>query len=387
MRRDQASPVSGRRLRRLCLVISTLGAGGAERVLSTLANRWAAEGHSVTLVTLSGAGDDFYRLDDSIERVGLGVTGVSRRPRDAVIQNLRRIRALREAIVTSRPDVVVSFMNTVNVLTLMATTRLGVPTIVSERIDPRAHPVGRAWSLLRAHVYSRAFAVVAQTRPVAEWMSGTMRLQRCIVIPNPLSPALLTRIDEVGERAKGAPRIAMAMAMGRLVEQKGFDLLIEAFASAGPREYGWRLVIIGDGPQRGALEKLAVTTGVRDIVDFVGRADRPEALLAIADMFVLSSRYEGFPNALLEAMALGIACVAFDCRSGPADIIRDGVDGVLAPPENVAALSAAIRALMRDDAARARFGSRALEVRQRFSVDLVGAQWDALIDDAVGSRR
>src|SRR5690606_14960298 len=131
MRRGQASPVSGRRLRRLCLVISTLGAGGAERVLSTLANRWAAEGHSVTLVTLSGAGDDFYRLDDSIERVGLDVIGVSRRPRDAVIQNLRRIRKLREAIVASRPDVVVSFMNTVNVLTLLAATRLGVPTIVS----------------------------------------------------------------------------------------------------------------------------------------------------------------------------------------------------------------------------------------------------------------
>jgi glycosyltransferase involved in cell wall biosynthesis len=385
MRRDQASPVSGRRLRRLCLVISTLGAGGAERVLSTLANRWAAEGHSVTLVTLSGAGDDFYRLDGSIERVGLGVTGVSRRPRDAVIQNIRRIRALREAIAASRPDVVVSFLNTVNVLTLMATARLGVPTIVSERIDPRAHAVGRAWSLLRAHAYSRAFAVVAQTRPVAEWMSGTMRLRRCVVIPNPISPALLTRVDEDRECAKGTPRVVMAM--GRLVEQKGFDLLIEAFASGGPREYGWRLVIIGDGPGRGTLEKLAVTAGVRDIVEFAGRVDRPEALLGTADMFVLSSRYEGFPNALLEAMAFGIACVAFDCRSGPADIIRDGVDGVLVPPENVAALSAAMRALMGDDVARARLGSVALEVRQRFSVDRVGAQWDALIDDAAGSRR
>jgi len=385
MRRGQASPVSGRRLRRLCLVISTLGAGGAERVLSTLANRWAAEGHSVTLVTLSGAGDDFYRLDDSIERVGLDVIGVSRRPRDAVIQNLRRIRKLREAIVASRPDVVVSFMNTVNVLTLLAATRLGVPTIVSERIDPRAHPVGRAWSLLRAHAYSRAFAVVAQTRPVAEWMSRTMRLRRCVVIPNPISPALFTRIDDLGKRAKGTPRVAMAM--GRLVEQKGFDLLIEAFASAGPRDYGWRLVIIGDGPGRKALENLAVTAGVRDIVEFTGRVDRPEALLGTADMFVLSSRYEGFPNALVEAMALGIACVAFDCRSGPADIIRDGVDGVLVPPENVAALSAAMRALMGDDVARARLGSGALEIRQRFSVDRVGAQWDALIDDAAGFRR
>lgn len=384
MRRNQATPARGPHLRRLCLVISTLGAGGAERVLSTLANRWAAAGNFVTLVTLSDDNDDFYRLDERIERVALGVMQPTRRTHEAVFQNLRRVRALREAIRASRPDVVISFMNTVNVLTLMATIGLGVPTIVSERVDPRAHPIGRAWSLLRTHWYSRAYAVVVQTRSVAGCMSEAMRIRRCEVIPNPLAPALTSLEGRVTARPRGTMSRTI-VAMGRLVEQKGFDLLIEAFASTRPHESGWRLVIIGDGPQRTVLGSIATKLGVDDIVEFAGRIGRPEVVLRTAQIFALSSRYEGFPNALLEAMALGVACVATDCRSGPADIIRHGVDGLLVPSEDVAALAAAIKSLMDDDVLRAELATRAIEVRERFSVDRIAAQWDALFVDAAGA--
>jgi len=384
MRRNQATPARGPHLRRLCLVISTLGAGGAERVLSTLANRWAAAGNFVTLVTLSDDNDDFYRLDERIERVALGVMQPTRRTHEAVFQNLRRVRALREAIRTSRPDVVISFMNTVNVLTLMATIGLGVPTIVSERVDPRAHPIGRAWSLLRTHWYSRAYAVVVQTRSVAECMSEAMRIRRCEVIPNPLAPALTSLEGRVTAQPRGTMSRTI-VAMGRLVEQKGFDLLIEAFASTRPHESGWRLVIIGDGPQHTVLGSIATKLGVDDIVEFAGRIGRPEVVLRTAQIFALSSRYEGFPNALLEAMALGVACVATDCRSGPADIIRHGVDGLLVPSEDVAALAAAIKSLMDDDVLRAELATRAIEVRERFSVDRIAAQWDALFVDAAGA--
>ncbi|MCD6732476.1 MAG: glycosyltransferase family 4 protein [Burkholderiaceae bacterium] len=384
MRRDQANPADGARLRRLCLVISTLGAGGAERVLSTLANWWAAAGHSITLVTLSDGSDDFYWLDERIERIALGVMRPARRPHEAVFQNLRRICALREAINATRPDVVVSFISTVNVLTLIATMGLGVPTIVSERVDPRTHAIGRAWSLLRNHWYSRAYAVVVQTRSVAECISEAMRLNRCVVIPNPLAPPLLALDGEISAQPLGtmSPTIA---AMGRLVDQKGFDLLIEAFALTRPRESGWRLVIIGDGPRRKALEAVARKLGVDDIVEFAGRVHRPETVLRTAKIFVMSSRYEGFPNALLEAMALGIACVATDCRSGPADIVRHGIDGLLVPSENVAALATTIRSLMDDDILRTGLAMRAREVRARFSVDRIAAQWDALLVDAAGA--
>lgn len=374
------------RLKRICLVTSALGAGGAERVLSTLANWWAAQGHLVTLVTLSDDRDDFYSLDDRIERIALGVTSPSRRPHEAVFQNLRRIRALRQAIVTSQPDVVISFIDTVNVLTVIATRWLGVLTIVSERVDPRAHPIGRPWTVLRTLAYARACAVVVQTRSVAEWMMQAMHLRRCVVIPNPLSPALAKQHEAVTVcNEEGPGRVLMAM--GRLVEQKGFDLLLDAFASAGGRKSGWRLVIIGEGPQREALQERARALGISDVVEFAGRIDRPDALLKTADIFVLPSRYEGFPNALLEAMSLGVACVAFDCRSGPADIIRDGMDGVLVPPEDVRALSTTIEALMRDDYERLRLAARAREVRERFSIERIATQWDALIDDAAESIR
>lgn len=174
--------------------------------------------------------------------------------------------------------------------------------------------------------------------------------------------------------------------MGRLAPQKQFDLLLRAFAASSQGDAEWSLVIIGEGPERPRLQALATDLGLSDRVEWLGLVQHPEEVLRRADIYVLSSRYEGFPNALVEAMASGLSVVSFDCPSGPGEIIRDGIDGILVPAQDLTALTVAIRRLMLDEPERLRLGSRAVEVTARFAVDKVIDEWEALMRDLLHRR-
>jgi glycosyltransferase involved in cell wall biosynthesis len=169
--------------------------------------------------------------------------------------------------------------------------------------------------------------------------------------------------------------------VGRLGVEKGFDLLIRAFAGIAGEHPRWRLTILGEGEERGALVAEIERSGLAGRVDLPGREADAAGVLRRSDLFVLSSRYEGFPNALCEAMACGLPVIAFDCHSGPAEIIRDGVDGVLVPAGNIDALSTAMARLIVDPEGRRRMGARATEVSDRFSVERIGSLWERILID------
>lgn len=360
---------------RITLVTSTISGGGAEGVLTRMANYWAERAHEVTLITVGSAKEDVYPLHPGVRRIGLGLMGQSPHVGAAWWNNFRRLKRLRQAIKVSHPDVVLSFIDKMNVLTLAASLGLGIPVIVSERNDPRHHDIGAVWTRIRRLLYPQATAVVVQTDGVRIWAERFLKSHMVHVIPNAVSVPDVVRNGRTEIQRPGW-RIA---AIGRLEPQKGLDILLKAFAQCARKHSDWSLIIVGEGRERKRLETLAVELGIADRVSMPGRMLEPWKTLCGADLFVLSSNYEGFPNVLMEAMACGLAAVSTDCPSGPREIIRDGVDGLLVPPNDVAALAGAMDRLMADAAERQRLGARAPEVAERFSRDKIMNLWDELV--------
>ena len=171
--------------------------------------------------------------------------------------------------------------------------------------------------------------------------------------------------------------------MGRLISSKGFDLLIRSFHIAARDKPGWVLLILGDGDDRGRLEKITKDLGIEDKVFLPGRVKNTQDYLKNSKIFVLSSRHEGFPNALIEAMSLGMPVISTDCPFGPSEIIHDGVDGMLVPKENVTELARAMENLMDNEALRIRIGGKAGETSGRFTLDVIMDQWETLISQVI----
>lgn len=366
-------------LLRMLFVAPSLGAGGAERVLSILANAFSSRGDLITVVTLATPETDFYSLNPRIGRVSLAGMQDSSTVFQAIANNVRRLLAIRRAIAGSHPDVVMSLCDQTNILVLLATLGLGLNVIATEHTDPRHRRLGSAWALLRRFTYPWASRVVMLTEPTLAWACQQWPRWRATTIPNPV------HID-TPERLPARPVFFAehtVVTLGRLHPLKGHRVLIRAFSRVAPRCADWRLVIFGEGPERAALEEQIAELGLKERVYLPGNVDPSAPMLVHADLFVLSSQYEGFPMALLEAMALGRPCISFDCPSGPAAMIHSGVNGILVPPGDEAALADAMAGLMNNPAERARIGRNALAVSERFGLEKVMNQWDQLIGECL----
>lgn len=355
---------------RVALVLPGLSAGGTERVVSLLANHWAARGWLVSIVTMEEPGTaPYYPLDPRITIVQLALPAI-RRPLSAETQTVvRRILALRRALRALAPDVVIAFLTRANIVTLLATRGSGLPVIVSERNNAALQSASRVWRWLRAHLYRRAHGVVTMTPGAHDHLARTTGA-RGRVIPNFVDPGVVDLPQTPG---------TVLTAAGRLVPQKGFDLLLEAFARIAAAFPEWRLVIWGEGSERAALEAQRDRLGLGERVQLPGISSTPGAWLATAGVFVLSSRFEGWGNVLLEAMAAGRPVVAFDCPWGPREMITDGRDGLLVPCGDVAALAEALARLLGDPALRLRLAAAARVSTRRFSIDRIAPRWDALV--------
>ncbi|MEE9218522.1 MAG: glycosyltransferase family 4 protein [Acidobacteriota bacterium] len=368
---------------RITCVISSLSCGGSERIMSGLVARLAARDHEVHLITLASRDADFYAIDSRVQRTAMDLAREPRHVLDAAVNNLRRWRRLRHAVREIHPQVVLSFMAETNILTLAACARLKIPVVVSERVDPRYSPIGRLRERLRRWLYPRASAVVVQTGTVRNWIAEAFRLDTVRVIANAVEPP-----EDPPATIPGLPAGArFILGMGRLTRQKGFDLLLQAFARCAVDHEGWWLLLLGDGEERAELLRQGELLGITDRLKLLGRQLHPAGILRRGDLFVLPSRFEGFPNALLEAMACGLPVIAADCPSGPADIIRPGRDGVLVPAENVDALTEAMVRLMGDEEECERLGRAALQVQERFSINKSVDQWEQVLREAVGGHR
>ena len=231
----------------------------------------------------------------------------------------------------------------------------------------------------------RADVVVALTRETAEWLGAHAGCKRVSVVPNAVFLPLATVPPRVDPQAiVGADRNVL-LAVGRLIEQKGHDWLCRAFSEVCAQYPEWHMVILGEGPLRNRLQSLVAELGISNRVSMPGRVGNVADWYVRADLFVLSSRFEGFPSALIEAMASGCPCVSSDCDTGPRELIEDGVNGRLVAPDDVRALAEALGQLMQDPALRARFATRSEGMLERFSEQRIMAGWRSVLSDSLPS--
>lgn len=341
--------------------------------MSILANSWAEKGWPVTLITFDdGKANPFYKLHPSITHLTIGTARASSNILHGLKNNFLHIRVLRQALKKSDPQAIVAFTSRVNVQVILATLGLDLPVIVSERSVPTHRSLGKIWSFLRRFCYAKASCLVVQSQGVLSYFSDISKL-KMRVIPNPvIEPKGLESGLDSENMASGKK---VLMSMGRLVEVKGFDLLLRAFAKVAQEHSDWSLVIWGEGPLRTSLEKLRDDLGLHHNVQLPGLTNAPAKEMYRADLFVLTSLWEGFPNVICEAMACGLPVVSFDCPFGPREIIRENIDGVLVPHKDVDALANSLQSLMDNEEKRNRLSERAPEVLERFGLEKVMEMW------------
>lgn len=391
---------------KIALVIASLSGGGAERVASGMANYWAERGREISLLTMCGSHlSSHFDLHPKVIRHDLGakpacrfmpdqrslnllletLKGCSQAELSVFISDFNLILALREAIVNLRPRAIISFIDVTNIRTLLATQGLGLPVIISEHCDPYHNNLGAGWEGLRRLSYPQAKYLTVLTEEAVTYFSGFMD-GRVRVMPNPIPAAFRPAYGETEIPRKTSRTL---VAMGRLAYEKGFDLLLQAFALIAKRQPEWCLQIWGEGQLRSQLEHCASALGLTERVQFCGFTKYPFEVMRQADLFVVPSRCEGFSNVLAEAMACGLAVVSFDCPSGPRHIVRDGIDGILVPPQDVPALAATLERLMMDEAERRRLAANAPRAVERFGMEKVMSLWEQLVAelDAGAERR
>ena len=353
---------------RLALYLPSLRGGGAERVMVTLANGFAERGHAVDLVLAKAEGPYLPEVARKVRIVDLGARRVvSSLP--GLVRYLRR----------ERPRAMLSALNHANVIALLARRLADVPTrlVVSEHshlsssLNGAPNRRGRLMPGFMRRTYPWADGVVAVSAGVADDLAQAISLprQRIAVVYNPVATdELLARAEAPLDHpwfAPGEPPVVLSV--GRLTVQKDFGVLLSAFAKLRARRPA-RLMILGEGELRPELESLAQQLGIDADVALPGFRDNPYAYMRRAAVFVLSSRFEGLPNALIQAMACGTPVVSTDCPSGPAEILQDGQWGRLVPVGDVELMAMAISVTL-DNKVHPDVSSRANHFNEKRSIE------------------
>nr|WP_276208740.1 glycosyltransferase family 4 protein [Caulobacter sp. 17J65-9] len=350
--------------------------GGAERVITHMSRHWAMKGDAVCLVTITGPDRKVYDVDPRVRLIHLDLDQPSKSGLGKLQQILFRIWSVRREIRRFKPDAALGFMPSSAVLLALAALGIRCRTIGCERNYPPKLPLSRAWELARRHLYRLLDCVSVQTEAAEVWIRTNTTARRTVVIPNALPWPLVDSLPTLEPDAAIPPDRLVALAAGRLNPAKGFDNLVRAFGVLARRWPEWDLVILGEGDERERLKELIDELGLSGRVFMPGRAGNLSEWFSRAELFVLSSRTEGFPNILLEAMGAGVPAVATDCQTGPRELIDDGVNGLLAPEGDPLALANVLERLVSDPNLRLKFAEAGKVVRDRFAEPAIMLAWE-----------
>ncbi len=289
------------------------------------------------------------------------------------LKNFRiRMEKLRAIWRQEKPDLILSFVGKNNLMAILSAAPMGIPVVVSVRGNPPNEYASRFMKWAAGRWFPKAAGIVMQTAAQRDWFPEKVR-KKSVILPNPLNPAFLREPAPYPRRHE----IVTCSVMG---ENKNLSMLIRGFALCAADFPDWRVVIYAQGPEREKLTRLRDELGLGERVLMPGEKENIPALIADASIFTMTSYTEGVPNALMEAMALGLACVSTDCPcGGPGELIEEGVNGMLVPVNDEKALGEKLRRLMEDEALRERLGKNALEIRERLSPERVLGEWEAYL--------
>lgn len=338
---------------KICFVVPDLNCGGVQRVTSELSNMLASMEHEVTIVLLFKSEEPFYSLDSKVTYLI---------PDQKRIKNtiglFKVMTDLRSTIKKVNPDVVIAFHHRYNPFVLLSLVFTGKKVFVSDRCNPynKLHPFFNEW--MREFMYPKAAGLLVQTNIAAQVKKHLNK--NVYILPNPIKQLQFT---------DNTDKDKIIISVGRFDVGKGQDNLIRIFSLVeNNNRKGWKLVLVGDGPQRRTLENLSKELGLSDSVVFLGARKDVDYLLSISEIFAFASQEEGYPNALLEGMGMGLACISYDCCAGPSDLINDGENGFLVPLNDESLFVDRLSSLMCNDILRKEFGEKAAEVRKNNNI-------------------
>ena len=367
--------------KRVMFVIHSMHGGGSERQMSYLANEIASRAQT-SLVTLDETGNDAYPLKPQIERFGLKLASNQGGFIRGAIANIRRISSLRTCIRSWKPDVVVSFCDSTNILTLLACPRK-IPVLISERSDPRRQTLGRSWELMRARAYPRCQMCVTQTTEVSDYLTSQnwVAASKIVVIPSAIRAPELSL--ESLDRQRDFLRLKTLIFVGRLSKEKRIDRLLKAWASLKEHHIEWQLRIVGDGSERNALQQLATELDIDKSVQWALWSDDVWSALSSSHAYCLVSDYEGFPQSMLEAMASGLPVAVLDCSPAIRQTITDEVNGLVIPSEDQ--IASTLRRILSSDTLRKELGDAAFHRARDFEWSAIAPKWISAIGAAARS--
>lgn len=353
---------------KISFFIFHLSSGGAERVLSTLANFFAKRNHCVNIYTLSRE-PSFYELDESIGHVKLGKLN-----NKGVINKLRNLKRLYDELKRSRPDVLISFIDENNLMAVIVAKLLQIPVIISERSNPEKQHYNPFFIFLLKWLYPKASLMVLQTQASeAGFLNMGIKLPASRVIENPLGADFFLPVLKAKEN--------VILSVGRLSHEKGHDILLKA--ALGLELGDWKVVIVGDGTCKGEYGKYIEAHNLSEKVTLAGKKANVIDYYNMAKIFVLPSRFEGFPNALIEAMSRGCVVISSDCAYGPAEIISNGVNGLLFSTEDFENLRSLLADCIRKNNQLDTFSEEAVRSVQRYRLEKVCDKWSMSINDVI----
>jgi len=349
-------------MKHLAIVTRNLKAGGAERVVAQLAKHMVFNDIHCTIITLENE-EIFYSLPPEVR-----IEAIGKKSPKGYIDKLLKYKEVRQLVKVLKPDVVLALPEEIGIYVIPALFGVQVPVVVSERNNPWIMPWKKVSRFARKLFYPFAAGFIFQTEQAASFFSKRIR-KKGVILPNPLD---LERIPQPweGERRKEI------VGAGRLEKQKNFPLLIRAFAKFYQIHPDYKLIIYGEGELRGELESLASSLLPNESYYFPGKTQQLLEKMCGAAMFVLSSDYEGMPNVVIEAMAMGMPVISTDCPSGgSAALIKDGWNGMLVPVNDIDEMYKAMCKIAESKSFGLKLGMNALQIKEKLDATVVAEQW------------